>query len=185
MDFIQNIDNKILFAIQNLHYPILDQIMIFITKLGNIGFIWFLIAIILLTTKKYRRYGFILCISICVSVFLGSFLLKPLIARVRPCDTFTDVPLLIQNPEEYSFPSGHATSSFAAATILFFANKKWAVWAFLLAALISFSRVYLFVHYPSDIIGGAILGIGISLLIVYGFKLIMPPPKHIHQKRFR
>ena len=85
--------------------------------------------------------------------------LKPLFARVRPCDVNQAVQLLIANPGGYSFPSGHTSASFAAASVLCFREKrKVAVPALLLAALIGFSRMYLYVHYPTDIAGGILLG---------------------------
>lgn len=172
MRFIQEMDNSILFFFQDLHFPLLDKIMVFITNLGNIGFIWFVVAAILLSTKKYRKYGFILCISIFASAFVGNLVLKPFFERPRPCSAFPEIPLLIKTPDAFSFPSGHATSSFAAATILFFSNKKLGIAGFVLAALISLSRVYLFVHYPTDVFFGALLGIAVAIGTFYSYKVI-------------
>lgn len=165
MKFIQNIDNLILNFIQNnMHNHFLDKIMPMITHLGSAGAIWILIALIFISTKKHRHHGLVLIGSIILCFLVGNLGLKPLIARIRPCDVNTSIALLIHRPTDFSFPSGHAMSSFAAATAIFFANKRLGIAAFLLAILISFSRLYLYVHYPSDVVAGMIIGILLGLL---------------------
>jgi undecaprenyl-diphosphatase len=95
-------------------------------------------------------------------------LLKPLIARIRPCDVNTTVTLLIARPSDYSFPSGHTASSFCSASALYFSRTRLWIPALVIASLIAFSRLYLYVHYPSDILAGAVIGI----LIGYaGFRI--------------
>lgn len=158
-------DFDILYFIDKLHNPILDKIMIFITNLGNAGILWILIAIILLFFKKTRKCGILMGISMLCGVIIGNGILKHLVARQRPCWLDTSIPLLIPNPTDYSFPSGHTLASFEAAIMIFLHNKKWGSVAILGALVIAFSRMYLFVHFPTDILGGMILGTIISIIV--------------------
>lgn len=160
-----NLDWTILHWIQNtLVCPAVDFLMPKITLLGNGGAVWILAAVILLATKKYRKYGAFLLAGLAVGVLIGNLTLKPLIARPRPCWLDESMQLLIANPTDYSFPSGHTLSSVIGATVLTKANRKFGVAAIPLAALIAFSRLYLCVHFPTDILGAALLGVGIGLL---------------------
>ena len=160
-----NFDWTILHWIQNmLVCPAMDFLMPKITLLGNGGAVWILSAIGLLATKKYRKYGAFLLAGLAVGVLTGNLTLKPLIARPRPCWLDSSVQLLIANPTDYSFPSGHTLSSVIGATVLTKANRKFGLAAIPLAALIAFSRLYLYVHFPTDILGAAVLGMAIGLL---------------------
>ena len=160
-----NFDWTILHWIQNmLVCPAMDFLMPKITLLGNGGAVWILSAIGLLATKKYRKYGAFLLAGLAVGVLTGNLTLKPLIARPRPCWLDSSVQLLIANPTDYSFPSGHTLSSDIGATVLTKANRKFGLAAIPLAALIAFSRLYLYVHFPTDILGAAVLGVGIGLV---------------------
>lgn len=163
MDFIQ-LEEDILMQVQELHNPILDTIMKFITKLGDKGFIWICIAAILVCKKKYRKSGFCILVSLLTTALLGNVVLKNVIARERPCWGDSTIPLLISNPTDYSFPSGHTMASFAAATAIFLKYKRAGVIAYLLATGIAFSRVYCYVHYPSDVIVGMLVGITVAIL---------------------
>lgn len=158
-------DFKILYLINNLHNPILDKIMIGLTYLGDAGLFWIILAIILLFIKKTRKCGILMLISMAFGLIIGNGILKNLIARSRPCWIDTGIQLLIKNPTDYSFPSGHTLASFEAATMIFLHNKKLGIISLILAVLIAFSRMYLFVHFPTDILGGAILGILISIIV--------------------
>ena len=155
-----SIELKILDLIQILHTPFLDRLMCFVTKLGNAGAIWILAAAILLLIPKTRKTGAVVVVALLIDAILCNGILKPFIARIRPCDINDAVRLLIPYPSDYSFPSGHTAVSFAAASALYFAGEKY-LWkaALVLAAFIAFSRMYLYVHYPTDILGGALLGI--------------------------
>ncbi len=164
-----NLDWQILHAIQqHLVCPFLDTWMPRITALGNGGLIWILAALGLLCTKKYRRHGVLLLGGLVLGVILGNRLLKHLVARPRPCWLDQSVPLLIANPTDYSFPSGHTLSSVIGATVLTGADRRFGYAAIPLAALIAFSRLYLYVHFPSDILGAVLLGLGIGLLALRG-----------------
>ena len=138
--------------------PLLDMLMPKITMLGNSGAVWILAAGGLLCTKKYRKYGIILLAGLAMGVLVGNVFLKHLIARPRPCWLDQSVPLLIAVPNDYSFPSGHTLASVIGATILTAADRRFGIIAIPLAILIAFSRLYLYVHFPSDILGAVILG---------------------------
>lgn len=161
---------QILYALQELHTPWLNQFMVFVTKLGDEGIFWLGLAVILLLFKKTRKCGLTIVVSMALCYLLGNMFLKNLIARPRPCSLDSSVALLIPTPGEYSFPSGHTLHGFTAATAIFLHFKKPGVAALILASLIAFSRMYLFVHFPTDILAGMLLGTGVAVLV---YKLIM------------
>lgn len=185
MESFQDIEFDILFYLQSLHNPILDKIMVNITTLGNLGAIWFIISIILMIIKRYRRYGVLLFVTLVLTGCMGSFVIKPLVARARPCDVFRDVDILIRHPGGFSFPSGHTYLSFAAATVIYFINKKLGILAFVFAAIIAFSRMYLFVHFPSDVVVGALLGVVVALFNISIYKALQNKGKHSRKKKAR
>ena len=152
-----SLDGTILYWIHDaLSCSLLDTLMPKLTLLGNGGAVWLLAAGGMLCTKKYRRQGVILLVGLAVGVLVGNVCLKNLVARPRPCWLDSSVQLLISSPADYSFPSGHTLSSAIGATVLTKANHKFGWAAIPLAAVIAFSRLYLFVHYPSDILAGAV-----------------------------
>jgi len=157
LDFIQN----------NLRSDFLDTILPIITYLGSGGAIWILAALIFIAIKKYRLIGISMIIALILSVLIGNVILKPLIARIRPFEVNTAIELLIGPPTDYSFPSGHTLSSFAVAIAVFCTNKHFGSIALVLASAIAFSRLYLYVHYPSDVFGGLIIGILVGLLTYF------------------
>lgn len=140
--------------------PAWDAVMTFMTRLGDAGIIWILLAAVLLMIPKTRKSGAILAAALCVDVVLCNGILKNLFARIRPCDVNTSIQLLIARPDDFSFPSGHTAASFAAVAALMFAGEG-KLWKAVLApaVLISCSRLYLYVHYPTDILGGIAVGI--------------------------
>lgn len=157
---------EILHVIQSIHTDLLDTIMILLSTLGNSGLIWIAIAVVLLIPKRTRYCGITMLAAMAFSFLLGNLCLKNIIQRKRPCAVDTSVRLLIPFPSEYSFPSGHTLNGFTAATVIFLYFKKPGVFALLLAAAIAFSRMYLFVHYPTDILGGMVLGF-VDAVMVY------------------
>lgn len=146
--------------LQTIHTPLLDKILAFITSLGNAGIIWIALAVVLLILPKTRKTGIIVAAALLMDLVLCNLILKNLVARVRPYDVNTAIAILIKKPLDFSFPSGHTAASFAAMTALFLAKMK-KVWiaALVLAVLIAFSRLYFYVHYPTDVLGGAVVGI--------------------------
>lgn len=142
-----------------LRCDFLDMAMPLITALGNGGILWVICSLILVLFPKTRKAGIAMAVSLVLEVICCNVLLKPVVARLRPCDADTAVQLLIPHPEGFSFPSGHTGASFAAAAALFFGKNRMGVPAFIMAALIGFSRIYLYVHYPTDVLAGALLGI--------------------------
>lgn len=165
-----NIDFLILdFIKEYLKNPAFDFLMPKITALGNGGLVWILAAIILLAIPKYRKGGVALAVGLLTGLLIGNLTLKPLIARTRPFDLVEGIELLITAPTDFSFPSGHTLSSFIAAAILTMIDKRFGYAAIPLAALIAFSRMYLYVHYPSDILGGVLLAAIISATIYFIF----------------
>ena len=148
-----------LYLLQELHNPVPDKIMVAITTLGDAGLIWILLAVALLFTKKYRKYGATMALALIMMLVFGNGILKNIFMRERPCWIDTGVALLIENPHDYSFPSGHTFSSIAAATVILLRNKKAGIVAMVLAVLIAFSRMYLFVHFPTDILASLFLGV--------------------------
>lgn len=158
-----NLDWIILNGIQDLFKcDFMDFIMPKITALGNAGIIWIIIGASLLITKKYRKVGLLVLIGLLLGLLFGNIILKNLVARQRPCWIYSDFKLLIPNPKDFSFPSGHTQASVIAATILTMYKKKWGVVVIPLAAVIAFSRMYLYVHFPSDILGGVVMGVVIG-----------------------
>ena len=150
----------------------LDAIMPRLTLLGDIGFIWIFTGVVLLCPKKHRRTGILLLLGLLCGALVGNVVLKNLVARPRPCWLDESVQLLIAAPKDFSFPSGHTLSSTIGATILTRADRRFGYAAIPLAVLLAFSRLYLYVHFPSDVFAGAVLGLVIGELVSrYGPKL--------------
>ncbi len=155
-----NFDMAILDLIQsNIRTGFMDAIMPFITQLGDAGLMWIILSIGLIIPKKNRKIGFVMIIALILNGIICNIILKPMLARIRPFDVNTAIKLLINKPRDFSFPSGHTSASFTAASVLFFRKSKLFVPSLVLAFLISFSRLYLYVHYPSDVLAGLVLGV--------------------------
>ena len=164
------VDNKVLSLIQRrVRCSALDKAMPIITSLGTCGVVWGIIMIIFLRMRSYRRIGLIMFVTLVLCALITNLILKPLVARPRPCHISPEIPLLIPCPMDYSFPSGHTMSSFAAAVIIMTVSPVLGAAAFVLAAMIAFSRLYLYVHYPSDVLAGTLFGIAMacSMLLIF------------------
>ena len=168
--FAENFDLPILdWIAQHLWCPFLDAVMPVVTKLGNGGIFWIAVSVVLMLIPKYRKAGFSMGAALLMGLLLCNLTLKPLVARIRPYDYQLEhfgkvIPLLISAPHDFSFPSGHTIASFEAATALLLHNKKLGIPAMVLAALVAFSRLYLYVHYPTDVIASILLGVGLAFL---------------------
>lgn len=156
---------EFLHVLQGMRTEGLDRFFTHFTALGNAGAMWIVIAVALLFTKRYRMLGVQMALALIIGALIGNVFLKNLVARPRPCWIDNSVILLIENPTDFSFPSGHTLASFSSATVLFLNEKKWGVLALVTAGLMGFSRLYLFVHYPSDVLVGALLGIAIGIVV--------------------
>lgn len=159
IQFIHNLDFKIIHQIYFLQNPFLNKIMIFFTHIGDIGLIWILLTVFLLFNKKYRFVGIISLISLILCLFIVNIGMKPTFSRLRPFQVIDNLNLLIPAPKDFSFPSGHAAASFVMVYIFYKHIKKYFIIILIIASLISFSRIYLTVHFPSDVIVGIILGL--------------------------
>ena len=156
---ITEMDLSVLDWIQtHLRCGLLDHIVPVITMLGEAGWIWILLAVVLLARKNTRKLGTAVAISLVFDLILCNLLIKPLVARPRPFTFRPELTLLVKAPKDFSFPSGHTAASFAAASALLFSKAKGWIPAMVLAALIALSRLYLYVHYPTDVLAGVVVG---------------------------
>ena len=146
--------------------PIMDKVMVFITSLGNSGGLWIILSILLICSKKYRTTGIMMATGLILSLVVGNIILKPAFGRLRPFQIKEGVQLLINAPRDFSFPSGHTLASAISASILLFREKKLGFWALIIAILIAFSRLYLYVHFPTDVLGGAIFGVILGIISI-------------------
>jgi undecaprenyl-diphosphatase len=161
----------------HLRCGFLDQLMVPITYLGEFGALWILLALVLLIRKDTRKAGVAVAAALILEVLLCNCILKPLVARPRPFWLREGIELLVKAPTDYSFPSGHTSASFAAAGALFFQKTRGRVPALVLAFLIGFSRIYLFVHFPTDVLVGALLGSLCGFLGSQAAKMLLPDNK--------
>lgn len=172
INYLLNLDGNILLWIQEyVRNAFLTPIFIVITNMGNSGAIWLAVSFLMLFFKKTRKAGIMSLAALLSAFIIDNVILKHLVARIRPYEVIPGLQILIQKQKDYSFPSGHTGSSFASAVVLFKAlPKKFGIPALILAGLIGFSRLYVGVHYPSDVIGGAIIGSILAIIIWKLFK---------------
>ena len=167
MEIFANFELGILKLFSNFHFPLLNKLMIFISTTGNAGIIWIVFGILLLFFEKYRKCGMCVLLSLIFCLVIGNITLKPLIARTRPFNLDNTISLLISAPTDFSFPSGHTLSSFAAATASVYSKNKYIyISAYVCAFLIAFSRLYLQVHFVTDVLAGVILGIALGYISI-------------------
>jgi len=153
----------------NLWCPFLDVVMPIITLLGDAGIFWIAVAVLFMLTRKHRKTGIGMMLALMMGLLICNIWLKPTVARIRPYDFqmeyfMKEIPLLAGAMHDFSFPSGHTIASFEAAVVILLNNKKLGIPAMILAVLIAFSRLYLYVHYPTDVLFSIVLGTAFAFL---------------------
>ncbi|MFR3309799.1 MAG: phosphatase PAP2 family protein [Christensenellales bacterium] len=158
-------DASVITAIyENVHSAFLTMFFRIVTLLGEGGIFWIAVAVILLFFKKTRRSGICIGASLLIGVIVGNGIIKNVVARPRPYDAIAGIESVVSHLSDYSFPSGHSLCCFEAATALAMNRTKWAIPAYVGAVLVAVSRLFLFVHYPTDVICGALLGVLFGVL---------------------
>lgn len=177
MNWLNEAELPILWWIRdNLSSPFLDTVMRYVSSLARHGEFWIALALILICFKKTRKAGVAMGVAMACGFLIGNIGLKNLFARIRPYD-MTEVALVVEKLSDFSFPSGHTLVSFEAATALTVYHRKWGIAALVLATAIAFSRLYLFVHYPTDVAAGLLLGVGIALATCWVVNRLWPKKK--------
>ena len=176
MEWLLEKDGQLLLWLREMVcHPALDNMMKFVSKLGDHGVIWIVIGVLFLLMgfwkKVWFRNGLLVLFSLLADLILCNKMLKPLFDRTRPYYVLDYEPL-IPPVGDASFPSGHTAVSFAAATAIYAINKKWGIAAYAFAVLMGFSRLYLGVHFPLDVFGGAIVGTVAAKLVLFLAKKI-------------
>ena len=165
---ILEIDKKVSFSMLKYYkYTKLNKIMKAISYCGNLGVIWLIIIALTYYYKPTRDMSIYILLAIIFATLAGQITIKSIVKRPRPCHTYPEVKILLPVPTDLSFPSGHTTSSFACSTVLFIFSPILGIIAYTWAALTGFSRIYLFVHYVSDVMTGALLGTIIGYLVTF------------------
>lgn len=161
-----NADSGILLWIQDsLRAAWLSPVVIGITHLGDSGALWILVTLALLCFRRTRKLGLTCALAMIIGLVVTNLAIKNWAARVRPYEAIEALERIIEAQKDWSFPSGHTTNSFACAWVLFRrAPKKYGVPALVLAALIALSRLYVGVHYPTDVLGGLVIGLGSAVI---------------------
>lgn len=164
MDTILQLDQNILLFIQEyIRHDWMDWFWKGITHLGDFGIFWILLTIVLLIPKKTRKAGVASALALIIGTLITNVAIKNVVARVRPYEVIQELELMIEKQKDFSFPSGHTCVSFASAFAIYKCKevfpKKWRIAAMVLATLIALSRLYVGVHYPTDVLGGLIVGL--------------------------
>ena len=172
MEWLSQIDGNILLFIQEyLRAEWMTPIWKFITSLGNAGWFWIVLTIILLIPEKTRKIGIASLVSLAIGTIITNVALKNIVARTRPYEVVEGLTLLVGKAHDFSFPSGHSCASFASAFVIFkMMPGKYGISALVLASLIAFSRLYVGIHYPTDVIAGIAIGIISACISLYIMK---------------
>lgn len=180
LESIYTFDFAILDWIQaNLRCAFLDAVMPVITYFGWNGIFFIVCAVIMVFFPKWRKTGWSVGVALLLGLIVCNLTIKPLVARIRPYD-MREFALLIPPEKDFSFPSGHTIAAFEFATALTIRAKKWGGAVFTLAVLIAFSRLYLYMHYPTDVFASMILG---SLFGVLGVVIVDTVYKFIERRK--
>ena len=162
LEWIHNIDAQILLFIQQyLRSDLFTWLWKGITFLGDGGWFWIVLGLLFLFPKKTRKAGVTALLALAIGAVVTNLCLKDLVARIRPYDSVEGLVPLVARLKDYSFPSGHTMASFACASVFWHYRdtfKKWSIVALVLAFCVAFSRLYLYVHFPTDVLCGGLLG---------------------------
>lgn len=162
---IQDIDIHIAFYMTHFYkHHLTNEIMKFISMCGDFGMSWLIVILITNMIDQTRTMSIDMLIALIAATLIGQVTIKSLVRRKRPCHTYPEIQLLITTPSDLSFPSGHTTSSFACSTVMMLYNPILGIIGYIYAILTAISRLYLFVHYLSDVVTGVILGITIGII---------------------
>lgn len=165
-------DSTLLDWFQSIQNDVLTGIFKVITTLGEGGVLWVILGLLLLFNKKTKWMGITVLAALLFTLLVGNLTLKPLVARPRPCWRHPEIPLLIANPKDFSFPSGHSMSSFAAATAVLMWNRRAGIAALAGAVIMACTRLYFYVHYPTDIVAGLLIGVVLGILAYWIVKRV-------------
>lgn len=178
MELILSIDGTILrFVQESLRSPALTEIMRFMSRLGDMGMLWIVLGLVLVCIKRTRRGGIEALAGLACEFAVCDLILKPIFARTRPYIALDWLELLVSPESSFSFPSGHSASSFVCAFMLTRAFGKKGATAYIPAALIALSRIYVGVHYPSDVFCGMLLGTAVGLAVSILSRHLLPVKK--------
>jgi undecaprenyl-diphosphatase len=162
LDFIYHIDQSIMLWLQDVvRNPLLSKLLVPLTTIGYAGTLWIILSIVMLFFRKTRKVGWLSLLTMLVCYLFNDILLKELVQRPRPFMDLPQLQVIESKPTSWSFPSGHACSSFAAASTYSKGEEpRWLKGLFwFLAVAMTFSRPYVGVHYPSDVLAGACIGL--------------------------
>ena len=164
---IKENDRKVSFSfLKFYHHYLFNDIMKFISSCGDFGMSWLVVILITNLISQTRQMSIQMLIALIAATLVGQVTIKSIVKRKRPCHVYPNVDMLIAIPNDYSFPSGHTTSSFACSTVMMMYFPLLGIVGYVYATLTAFSRLYLFVHYLSDVLFGMALGILIGWLVV-------------------
>lgn len=188
MELIQQFDDSILYYIyENWHNAFTDGLFITVSRIADCGLIWFVLAGIMLLKKDWRSTGIVMLFALGLGALVGTVILKNIICRERPFNVDETLQLISVMPGgQYSFPSGHSNAAGACSTVIFLRDKRFGTAAVVYALMVAFSRVFLVVHYPTDVICGLLLG-GACAIIMWKvmYKFTENTLEKIYLKRSR
>ncbi len=172
MDWLMQLDGNILLWIQeHIRTEFLDPVVVFISSLGNAGWFWLLLLAALMLFPRYRKVGISGFAAVLIGFIITNVCIKNVVARIRPYEVIEGLEMLGVKPSDFSFPSGHSTCSAAASLVLFFMLPKRAgVPLLALGILICLSRLYVGVHYPTDVLAGALIGAAAAAVVLFRVK---------------
>lgn len=173
-------DSTLLDWFQSIQNDMLTGIFKVITTLGEGGVLWIILGLLLLVNKKTKWMGITVLVALLFTLLVGNLTLKPLVARPRPCWRHPEIPLLIANPKDFSFPSGHSMSSFAAATAVLTWNRRAGIAALAGAVIMACTRLYFYVHYPTDIVAGLLIGVVLGIL---AYRIVKPVGRRWEERK--